>query len=384
MIRKIYLLVILLSPFYCFGQDKYFSQFDLNMMYMNPALAGFEEDNRVLIHRRNQWSGYANHFNSTIVEVNASATIRPKSIGNRGEISWAGGLYLISDYENPVFKSYEFGLIPWTMHFQLKKEFWLSLGTTIAMHHNTLDWNGLLFSDQINDYNNETSATSAQLPLFKEKNILFDPSFGFILTKHHGSDKSNQRTVIGMAFHHLGEPISSFYNAQEDMERLDFKYTIHGEYIKDFNERESKLFKSWKLVYKHEMQGSNIIQRDELGSTTVFGNGALLESGFFWRIARHNIGDNAQLMLQSFSPLLRCSFGFGSIGVEMSYSYDWVIGKLEHTNARSTHEFSLNFVFVNTGRRVCPANNQWGNNKKWNNVILQRGKYKRFKGGPIW
>ena len=54
-----------------YAQDPSFSQIDLNMMYMNPAFAGFDNNNRVLILRRSQWSGINEYFNSNIIEFNA-------------------------------------------------------------------------------------------------------------------------------------------------------------------------------------------------------------------------------------------------------------------------------------------------------------------------
>ena len=51
------------------AQDISFSQFDLNMLYMNPALAGFEQDFRILTARRNQWVGIVEKFNSNISRI---------------------------------------------------------------------------------------------------------------------------------------------------------------------------------------------------------------------------------------------------------------------------------------------------------------------------
>ena len=58
-------IIFILSFFICsnsYAQDPSFSQIDLNMMYMNPAFAGFDNNNRVLILRRSQWSGINEYF----------------------------------------------------------------------------------------------------------------------------------------------------------------------------------------------------------------------------------------------------------------------------------------------------------------------------------
>ena len=84
------------------AQDVSFSQFDLNMLYMNPALAGFEQDYRILTARRNQWVGIVENFNSNIIEFNLSANLKKRRISG-GEINWTGGIYFIEDRENTVF-----------------------------------------------------------------------------------------------------------------------------------------------------------------------------------------------------------------------------------------------------------------------------------------
>ena len=87
------------------AQDISFSQFDLNMLYMNPALAGFEQDFRILTARRNQWVGIVEKFNSNIIEFNLSKNLKKRRISG-GEINWTGGIYFIEDRANKVFKSY--------------------------------------------------------------------------------------------------------------------------------------------------------------------------------------------------------------------------------------------------------------------------------------
>ena len=59
------LIVILIFYFHSsslLAQDVSFSQIDLNMMYMNPAFAGFDNNNRILMLRRNQWNGISREF----------------------------------------------------------------------------------------------------------------------------------------------------------------------------------------------------------------------------------------------------------------------------------------------------------------------------------
>ena len=48
-----------------------------------------------------------------------------------------------------------------------------------------------------------------------------------------------------------------------------------------------------------------------------------------------------------------------------------------------THELSLNLYWMTPKARVCPAEGprgrkKWMNNKKWENVEFNRGRYNRF------
>ena len=357
------------------AQDVSFSQFDLNMLYMNPALAGFEQDFRILTARRNQWVGISENFNSNIIEFNLSANLKKRRISG-GEINWTGGIYFIEDRANTVFKSYNIGIVPWTFHFQLPKSMYISMGIQNTLRFNTLDWNNLVFTDQINDYNNTISASNVELPAFYSQNSFLDPSFGLILTKHTNQNKkSNNTSFIGFAWHHLYPPIESFYNDQSNITRIPQKFTFHGQYIGSFNDFVTQSFNFWKVSYKHTKQGSNAIQKDDIGLSLSLANSIQLEGGVFYRISRQiKEGEiKASVMSESIIPIIRLRMGMGSnLGMELSYSYDYNFSKLNNINAVATNELALNIYFFRSKPRVCPAQGKWGNNRKWENVMLNR------------
>ena len=196
--KKLLLISFLLISTLLKGQDISFSQFDLNMLYMNPALAGFEQDLRILTARRNQWVGIVEKFNSNIIEFNLSKNLKKRRISG-GEINWTGGIYFIEDRANKVFKSYNIGIVPWTFHFQLPKNMYISMGLQNTLRFNSLDWNQLVFSDQINDYNDNVIPSNVELPAIYSQKSFLDPSFGFIITKHSNLNKksSQNKSVKG-------------------------------------------------------------------------------------------------------------------------------------------------------------------------------------------
>ena len=66
--RKLIIIFSLVLPFLLKGQDPSFSQFDLNLMYNNPSLSGFEGMVKTTIHSRNQWNFINENFNNSIFE----------------------------------------------------------------------------------------------------------------------------------------------------------------------------------------------------------------------------------------------------------------------------------------------------------------------------
>ena len=375
MIKKIVIILIFSFSLQIRGQDVSFSQFDLNMLYMNPALAGFEQDNRILLARRNQWVGISEKFNSNIIEFNLSSNLKKRRISG-GEIDWTGGIYLIENTANTVLKSYHVGIVPWSFHFQLPKNFYISMGLQNTLRFNSIDWSQLVFSDQINAYDDDVLASNAELPAFENQNSFLDPSFGFILTKHSNLNKKSSNTsFIGFAWHHLYPPIESFYNDQSQIAKIPQKFTFHGQFISGFNDFISESFSFWKVSYKHTKQGSNATQKDDIGISLALANNVQLEGGVFYRAARMKLENEnkVSIMSESIIPVLRIRMGVGQdLGMELSYSYDYNFSRLNNTNAVATNEIALSFYFLKNKDRICPAQGKWGNNRKWQNVMLNR------------
>ena len=373
---KILLLIcFLLTSTFLKGQDISFSQFDLNMLYMNPALAGFEQDFRILTARRNQWVGIVEKFNSNIIEFNLSKNLKKRRISG-GEINWTGGFYFIEDRANKVFKSYNIGIVPWTFHFQLPKSMYISMGLQNTLRFNSLDWNQLIFSDQINDYNDDVKPSNAELPALYSQNSFLDPSFGIIITKHSNLNKKSSNTsFIGFAWHHIYPPIQSFYNDQSNISGIPQKFTIHGQFISGFNDVVTEAFNFWKVSYKHTIQGNNAIQKDDIGVSLALANSIQLEGGVFYRVSRmvKEETTKASLMRESIIPMIRIRMGIGNnLGMELSYSYDYNFSRLNNINSVATNEIALNIYYFKSKQRMCPAQGKWGNNRKWQDVMLNR------------
>ena len=364
---KINLLVLFcFANLFAMSQDYSFSQFDLNLMYSNPAFAGYDNNNRILFHRKNQWMGISERFNSNILEFNLSQELSKPGLGHR-KTTWAGGIYIIEDHENSVIKKYQVGIIPWSFHYQLPKNLFLSLGIQNVISYNTLDWDNLIFSDQIDEFGETGNETSANAPHYLKYTNWFDPSFGLIITKHSQNQRSTgQTSSIGFSVHHLNSVIESFYNNQTETSKHPIKYTLHGEHLGNIPDFLSRNFKYWKMFFRHETQTKNMMQKDEFGLSTTLSNRMQIELGTIYRLARNSQSDNTRLMSESIIPIIRMRINTGQkIGMEIGYSYDFNISKLENINTIATNEININFYFIKEKTSICPANGKWEKNKKW-------------------
>ena len=75
--KKIIFSILFLTTLFTQGQDPSFSQFDLNMMYSNPAFVGYDISGRCtksLLHSRNQWNGLNENLNNSIFEFSTSTS----------------------------------------------------------------------------------------------------------------------------------------------------------------------------------------------------------------------------------------------------------------------------------------------------------------------
>lgn len=385
-----YLLFALTISFVSKAQDISYSQFDLNTMYTNPAFSSFEEDNRILSIFRNQWNGIAESFNSNYIEFGFSISDLKKRRISSGQLSASAGLFLNQDIYNDVFKTYEIGIIPITIHSQLSKNYFLSSGISNTIRINSLDWNSLVFTDQINDFNNQISVSNAQLPNNFNQTTWLDPTIGLILTKHSNMlNQSANTSFIGFSWHHFVPPVKSFYNNQTEISKIPQKIIIHGQYLSQFRFLNRKSFKFWKLSYQHIQQGSRAVVNDNIGLSLTMQNTLQLEMGCFYKIGRQTTANSqVRLMSESIIPILRIRMQIGrNLGMELSYSYDYNVSKLNNINTISTNEISLNiYHFKKKKNNICPFQGNENTNRKWDDIMMNSNGHqnKNKKRRAIW
>lgn len=305
------------------SQDQNYSQFFNNGLYYNPSYAGLYDGVRTYFNYRNQWTNLPYDFKSYNAAVDISAR----------DLPGAGGLGLIFHNNNEgegMLKNLYAGLLIATRIET--RNLSIQFGITTAFCQRNMDWDRLVFPDQLNGKYGNIYTTNFSEP-DKSKVIYPDFNFGSILNYY--SEKINAR--IGGAFHHIFEPNIGFTGVEA---KLPMKFIAHGDimFIINENSRSKRSRIDAKLnpgIFFENQHGANTF------SIGVNGYKSSIYLGIWYRNEDINTSNISSMI---FLTGVNLSFNEDS-RVKLMYSYDYVMNKLIATGG--THELSLILEFNN-------------------------------------
>lgn len=217
-------LTLLYFPFSAFTQDPSFSQFYANRIYLNPAFAGMEPGIGVAGVARVQWAQVDKGFRTYGFSADAQLPAARMGIGLH-LLRNTEGIGNLTINQAGVVLSYTIPGRKDNVHF----------GMEGRLVQKTLDWDQLVFSDQLDPVYGVVNASSVTPALDR----VFHGDFDFgVVWRHEGSLRMggrslhNVRSHLGLSFHHLPYLISrsargndSFLNLES---RLAPRTTFHG------------------------------------------------------------------------------------------------------------------------------------------------------------
>jgi type IX secretion system PorP/SprF family membrane protein len=193
-----------------FAQDPIFSQFYAAPLQLNPAFAGSAFAPRFGGVYRNQWPG-----------INQAYQTYSFYYEQRAEALNSGfGVYLEGDNAgNGILKSTRASLsYSYRLHFS--EDLGIQIGVEAGMHQTALDWDQLVFPDQLDPFSGPVNNTLEQRPDQTTVTRL-DISSGLLIL----SDK----LWLGVGLKHLNTPDQGFLLVNNNLSRgLPLRYTIHG------------------------------------------------------------------------------------------------------------------------------------------------------------
>ncbi len=300
-----------------FSQDVSFSQFYANPMYLNPAFSGSIGVPRIALQYRNQWHSFDNAFTT----YSAAFDIPVKKM--QGGI----GGYVISDSQaDGILNTLQFN-VAYSVFVRLSEEYRLHGALQAGIFQNSLNKSRLIFADNL-DPNYGNHGTSRELASLTDPNFTYaDFSAGIMMY--------SKKLFYGLAVHHLTEPNQSFYQGNENVAKLERKYTGHfgarlPVYLYGHNRKKFDI--SPQIIA--QMQGKNSQLNYGLFATK---RGLTVGSWF-----RQNFGVryNAIIFL----------VGFMKRSWQINYSYDFTVSGLRGQSG-GTSEISLTFLLNKNEKR---------------------------------
>lgn len=350
--KQLYLVIgCLLTCWTIQAQDPTFSQFFNQRTYLNPATVGMDGGITLNATYRNQWNQVPGKFESKYLALEAQSCIGA-----------AFGLNLMHDTEgdgllNTLMTGFDFAYIP-----DKEGRFRIGLGT--YWYQKWIDWDALIFSDQIDAKDGILDASVSQAQRFydvKPSGVGFKA--GFVYT-HVPQKKGGTTFSVGGGVTHLGSirlkggTREGFYEGN----KIPLRVSVHGELIKSYKRYTGPTGYLITIIpqFKYERQGQlNVTNIGLTGHYNSFSLGAFYQNTFPWG----NLGNTDAM-----------SFYFGftksinkNVLAEFGLSYDSNnVPEFGRSNlggyTGGVMELSVKFYFKN-GSLFCKTNRPKGYNK---------------------
>lgn len=306
--KLLFTFLILISGGLIQAQDASFSQYYGNPLYLNPALAGVKVCPRLTLNYRNQWPSIPGQFVTYAVSYDQFVSA----------ISGGVGIMVMSeDLADGTMKATAISGM-YSFRMDLAKKLTLNAGFQGSYMQNKLNWNSLIFEDQI--INGLGSAT-LESPPDRLTVSMVDFSAGLLFGY-------NERMYGGVAVHHMNQPDNSYYSNGNSV--LDMKITAHAGAL--FGLRDGG-----RSVEVEDLSFSPNIMYQQQGEFHQLNAGMYLNfypivlGGWF----RHNFEnpDAVIILLGVMQPRFK-----------VGYSYDYTVSKLTNSTG-GAHEVSFTWQF---------------------------------------
>ena len=354
-----------------FGQSPSFSQFFQKNPYVNPAYTGIMgvEEIHTILHHREQWISVPLKYTTSL--LSSDWRICQKNLGV--------GIIALQNIEGEgLLKTNEISF-PISVHKGISKRSSISAAIQITAITKSINWDDLIFSDQLHPVLGQIYNSSVQRP--KESFNQLTVSSGAIWTLKGGIFKGgyNQSSrsdhfKVGVALHNIGGFEDSFYGSS--IRSLNpTKLTIHLNNLykikktADFSGRRITFFDYINMYGIHENQGT-FDKAPSVFKTTTLGLGLSMRKtvmfGISYRHAVRQIDDfnNTEDLSRNMKESLIYNLVFNvnprnvPYQIYITYSYDINISDLNNLYSGSSHEVSLNMYF---GKVRCKPKRQKSN-----------------------
>ena len=318
--------VIFISPLRLFAQDPIYSQFYASPMLLNPAFTGTSYHPVIYGQYRNQWPSIDKAY--TTYSITMDQYNEQKNSGY--------GFSLLSDNSgNGILRTTK---LAGTYAYALKinEDYTLRIGLEPGIIQTRLDWDKLIFADQIDPITGPITEGGTILPGSEQRpdqlnDFAFDLSTGLLL--------SSPYFYAGISFEHLNNPNPGFLQPSGDFVGIPTRFSIHfGSQINfDFRNKVDEgsfITPNALLVKQGEFYQVNLGFYSKIS--------ALLTGIWF----RHTFNNADALIF---------SVGTKYNDLKIQYSCDYTVSDL-NINAGGAHEISFRYVLSSVGTKESKVN----------------------------
>lgn len=221
-----------------FAQDAVFSQFYANRLYMNPAFAGTTAMPKIHLNFRDQWPA----MNHAYVSYSASYDQYFEKAN-----SGIGLLFVGDNAGSGIYRTIAVGAI-YSYQVNLSDAFAMKFGLQADFHQKTLDWNRLLFLDQIDPVTGFYDPGNNLNPTGETASFDNNRSYADV---HAGVLAFSERFFIGGTVKHINQPVESF--TVDFTSRLPMRYSVHaGARLGDLENGENSVTLSPNIMYTQQ------------------------------------------------------------------------------------------------------------------------------------
>ncbi len=307
----------LASPAY--GQDPAFSQFYAAPLWLNPAFAGVTYAPRLTANYRNQWPNWPSAYNTYALSYE-----QPLEEYNSG----LGVLLLADNAGNGIYRTLNINAV-YSYQIKINKDFRIKLGLEGGLYQYRLDWEQLLFGDQLDPIDGaggDNILTQEQRPE-RLSNSTIDMGAGLLVY--------SPKYYLGLSLKHLNRPNESLLEFNENLSigrPLHISVHAGAQFPLPFDQLgDSPPVIVPNLLYNRQAGFSQLNVGSYISIGAVF-------TGAWFRWS----GNNADALV----GLL----GFRYELLRIGYSYDTTMGPLSGFGTGGAHEVSVSINFGETSR----------------------------------
>jgi type IX secretion system PorP/SprF family membrane protein len=298
------------------AQDPIFSQFYAMPLQINPAFAGAAFAPRLGVAYRNQWTGFNNAYRTYSAFYEQQFERLNSGIGFSFEGDDAGA---------GIYKTTRFSAL-YSYRLQIYDDFSIKLGAEAGMYQTNLNWDKLVFPDQIDAIDGIVLGTDEIRPEVASRTRL-DMSAGMLLLSN--------KFYLGVGLKHLNTPKEGLLLINDNITRgLPLRYALHGGtdwIIKKGNKHQAPSFISPNFLFVSQGPYRQI----NIGAYASVG---AIYAGLWHRNTFRNA--DALIFLAGFRE------GIFKFGV----SYDATISGLAN-NAGGTYELTMGLLFDQSNKK---------------------------------